>query len=468
MTLALRTRLTVLYTAVFGVVLLAFGVISYRVLARQLDADATANLAELTSGLHGYLRFHDGAPTVAFDPNDADQSAFIDAATRYYQIYDAATGRLLVQSEALEPFGVRFTPTEVEAFREHPSATDLRTDYGRIRLSNSVMPGPDGHVYLLQVGGSLDAIDAALARFLTLLLWSLPAGLVAAAVAGWGMASLSLAPLARVAAAALQIDVRSLQQRLPVRGAGDELDAVATSFNETLSRLERAVGEMRQFSTALAHELRTPLTALRGEIEMSLLLAQPDGEASRKLASQLEEIDKLKRLIDQILTLARAEAGDIPLARDPVNLSAMCASLVDQLEPVAQAKSVRVLCERDPDVTVEGDGGWLERLVLNLLDNGIKYTAPGGTVRLRVTRLDVDALLEVADNGAGIDPNVLPRVFDSFFRTDPAGSAASTGVGVGLSLVKWIVDRHGGHVEAAGEPGKGATFTIRLPLIKQN
>jgi signal transduction histidine kinase len=300
---------------VFGVVLLVFGVISYRVLARQLDTDATANLAELTSGLHGYLRFSDGAPSVAFDPNDVDQSAFIDAATRYYQIYDATTGRLLAQSQALEPYGVRFTPSEVKAFREHPAAIDLRTDYGRIRLSNSVMPGPDGHLYLLQVGGSLDAMDAALARFLTLLLWSLPAGLVAAALAGWAMASLSLAPLARLATAARQIDVRNLQQRLPVRGAGDELDAVAASFNDTLSRLEKAVEEMRQFSTALAHELRTPLTALRGEIEMSLLGAQPDDEASRKLASQLEEIDKLKRLIEQILTLARAEAGDIPLAR---------------------------------------------------------------------------------------------------------------------------------------------------------
>jgi heavy metal sensor kinase len=468
MTLALRTRLTVLYTAVFGVVLLVFGVVSYRVLARQLDTDATANLAELTSGLHGYLRFNDGAPSVAFDPNDVDQSAFIDAATRYYQIYDATTGRLLAQSQALEPYGVRFTPSEVKAFREHPAAIDLRTDYGRIRLSNSVMPGPDGHLYLLQVGGSLDAMDAALARFLTPLLWSLPAGLVAAALAGWAMASLSLAPLARLATAARQIDVRNLQQRLPVRGAGDELDAVAASFNDTLSRLEKAVEEMRQFSTALAHELRTPLTALRGEIEMSLLGAQPDDEASRKLASQLEEIDKLKRLIEQILTLARAEAGDIPLARDHLDLSALCASLVEQLEPVASAKGVRVVWERDQPAVVEGDARWLERVVLNLLDNGIKFTAHGGTVRLRIARHGTDALLEVADSGVGIKPGVLPHVFNPFFRADPAGSVAPAGVGVGLSLVKWIVDRHGGQIEAASEPGKGATFTIRLPLIKQN
>ena len=468
MTMALRTRLTVVYSFVFGVVLLAFGVIAYRVLARQLDTDATANLTELTSGLHGYLHSNDGAPAVSFDSNDVDQAAFVDAATRYYQIYDVTTGQLVVQSPALEPLGVRFTPTEVNAFRDRPAPTDLRTDYGRIRLSNSVIEAGNGHTYLLQVGASLDAMDGALARFLTLLLWSLPLGLACAAAAGWLMAGVSLAPLVHLAAVARSVDVHNLQQRLPVRGAADELDAVATAFNDTLSRLEKAITEMRQFSTAMAHELRTPLTALRGEIEISLLHGAPDSDRAGKLESQLEELDKLKRLIEQILTLARAEAGEIPLARAPVDLNEMCRSLVDQLEPVALAKGVTLACEGDPRVSVLGDLHWLERLVLNLLDNGIKFTPPGGSVRMRVAREIREAVLEVRDTGVGISADALPHIFDPFFRVAPTEFTPSSGAGVGLSLVKWIVDQHGGRVVADGSPGKGATFTVRLPLINEN
>ena len=169
MTLPLRTRLTVVYATVFGVLLAALSAVSYRILAQQLDADLTANLTELTDGLHGYLRFDDGKARVEFDPDDADQAAFVQAATRYYQVYDANTGKLLLQSDALEPIGLEFTPGEVQTFREQPRVRDIRTDYGRIRLFNSVITPDPGRAYLLQVGASLDPMDAALGRLFWLL-----------------------------------------------------------------------------------------------------------------------------------------------------------------------------------------------------------------------------------------------------------------------------------------------------------
>ncbi len=463
MTLSLRTRLTVFYAAVFGVLLTAVAVVSYRVIARQLDEDATANLAELTSGLHGYLRFDGATPRLVFDANDPDQVAFVQAATRYYQIYDAGTGALLVQSAALEPSGVRFTPAEVQAFRDLPRISDLSTDYGHLRLSNSVLTQGEASTYLLQVGVSLDATDAALSRFLVLMLWTVPAGLLAAIVAGRWLAGAALAPLSRVAAAARAIDVTNLQQRLPIRGVKDELDEVAQAFNETLGRLENAVGEMRQFSAALAHELRTPLTALRGEIEMSLL--NPHAGAHERLTSQLEELDRLKQLIAQILMLARAEAGEIPIAQDAVELRGLCVSLVDQLEAIAQAKGVCLECETGDPVTVSGDRAWLGRLVLNLVDNAIKFTPRSGRVTVRVRKEDRTGTIEVADTGLGIAPDVLPHVFDRFYRVDPAGSSAPTGVGIGLSLVRWIVERHQGSIDVASRVGEGTTFTVRLPLF---
>jgi heavy metal sensor kinase len=462
MTLALRTRLTVFYTVVFGVLLTVMAAAAYRALGQQLESEATNNLIELTNGLHGYLHFENGTPEVQYDSSDPQETAFVMRATRFYQIYDGATGALLVQSEAIEPLGLTFTPAEVKSFHDEPRIHDIQTDYGRIRLTNSVITGVPGTTYLLQVGASLAAMDSALHGFLRLLLWGVPSGLFVAILAGRWMATIALGPLLRFADAARGIDVTNLRQRLPVRGVDDELDDVAHAFNETLERVEDAVGEMRQFSTALAHELRTPIAALRGEIELATM--RPDaGDAYRRTAaSQLEELDKLKRLIDQLLTLARAESGQIPLSRVPVNLGALAASVVEQLEAVAQANGLDLRCEVTGDVAVEGDGEWLERLVLNLLDNAFKFTPRGGRVTVRVSAVERQARIEVTDTGIGMPPEVLSHVFERFYRADPARSSSARGVGLGLSLVKWIVDRHDGLIQAKSDPGRGATFTVYI------
>jgi signal transduction histidine kinase len=184
----------------------------------------------------------------------------------------------------------------------------------------------------------------------------------------------------------------------------------------------------------------------------------------RHFASQLEEIDKLKRLIDQILMLARAEAGEIPLTLDAVDLGALAASLVDQVEPVAQARGIALRCEQADAVVVRGDADWLKRLVLNLLDNAIKFTPHDGRVVVDVSREGPVARLAVQDTGAGIDPEVKPHIFERFFRADPARSPGVNGAGLGLSLAKWIVDRHHGRIDVDSQPGRGSTFTVRLPL----
>jgi heavy metal sensor kinase len=466
-TLTLRSRLTLVYTAVFGVLLVAIGVVSYKVLAYQLDVDMTANLAELTSALHGYLRFDNGMPTVVFDPTDPAEAAFVEEATRYYQVFDATSGALMVQSDALRPLGLEFTPAEVRQFRDRSLTLDLETDYGRIRLSNSVLTPARAQSYLLQVGVSLVAMDRALHRFLVLVMVSVPAGLAAAFLIGRWMAGIALTPLVELAESTRTIDIADLRRRLRVRGARDELDDVAVAFNDTLARLEHAVGEMRQFSTALAHELRTPLAALRGDVEMAMLHPGSTDDVRRRFASQLEEIDKLKRLIDQILMLARAEAGEILLTPAAVDLRELAASLVEQLEPVAEAKRIVLQCEQADAVIVLGDADWLKRLVLNLLDNAIKFTPSGGRVVVDVARDGAVARLAVRDTGIGIDPAVKPHIFERFFRADPARSSAVDGAGLGLSLAKWIVDRHHGRIEVDSQPGNGSTFTVQLPLARQ-
>jgi two-component system OmpR family sensor kinase len=465
MTFSLRARLTIFYAAMFGLLALAMSIVAYRVLADQLDADASTALLRLTTGLHGYLNFDADQPRLEYDESDADQAAFVHDATRYYQIYDAASGTLLLQSDAMEPLGLRFTPEEVRAFRERPGFHDVETDYGRIRLSSSLMtPGKD-RTYLLQVGASLESMDRALSRFFQLLFWTVPASVVLMVFAGRWLAGVALHPLSRLAAATRHIGVANLRERLPIRGSRDQLDEVAHAFNEVLARLEDAVGEMRQFSTALAHELRTPLTALRGEIEMALLRTHSSDEHRMSLISQLEEIDRLKRLIDQLLTLARAEAGEIPLKREVVDLSALTSSVIDQLEPIAVSKAIDLRADVSSLIIVEeSDAEWLRRLLLNLLDNALKFTPEGGSVLVRLAARDGQAALEVADSGPGMEPSVAERVFEPFYRADESRSHRTEGAGLGLSLVKWIVERHRGRIDVHSEPGRGSTFTVELPL----
>ncbi len=460
MTLTLRMRLAAISTIVFGVLLAGLGVVSYEVLGRRLDADVTERLGELTAGLHGYLRFGDDAAALVFDTNDDDVAAFVHEATRFYQIYDVRSGQLLVQSPGIMPLALHLTRGEVAGFHAAPKPFDIETEYGRLRFSNSVGTTPDGRTYLLQVGLPLKTMDDALVRYRDLLIWRVPIALLAAVAASWWLSKFALLPLTRVAEAAQTIDVRTLERRLPVRGAGDELDRVVEAFNATLGRLEVAVGHMRQFSAAMAHELRTPLAALRGEIDLAWHAPGTSAAQRDRFGSQLEEIDRLTRLIDRILTLARAEAGQIKLARAPVDLTELAHRLVEQLEPIAAAKSIELRCEPAPGaaaapVVVQGDAGWLERLLLNLVDNALKFTPDEGRVVIRVARDGDHARVDVEDTGMGLSPEDAQRVFERFFRADASRSSVTEGAGLGLSLVQWIAEQHGGYSVGAQPSRRG-------------
>ncbi|MGE3887514.1 MAG: sensor histidine kinase [Vicinamibacterales bacterium] len=463
MTLPLRARLLAGIAVMLGALLLGLSVVSYEALARALDHDSTERLEELSNGLHGYLRFENGTASVVFDPADNDEAAFVQQATRYYQIYDAADGHLMAES-GLAPFGLELTPSEVQAFRADPKPFDITTEYGRLRLSNNPGTTPDGRAYLLQVGASLAPMDQTLGRYRSQLLWRVPVALLFTLVVAWWLSAFALSPLAALASAASGITVESLGRRLPVRGTDDELDRIATVFNDALARLEQSVGDMRQFASALAHELRTPLTALRGEIELSLRRRDSDDAARRALASQLEEIDRLSRLIDHILTLARAESGQIRLRVVPVDLGEVVGSAVEPIRTVAEARSIDLVCETPDAVVVDGDAGWLQRLVLNLLDNALKYTEPNGRVVARVSRDGPLARIDVQDTGIGLSPDDARHVFEPFFRVDPARTVGTGGAGLGLSLVQWIAVRHGGAVTVESRLGQGSTFTVTLPI----
>ena len=308
-------------------------------------------------------------------------------------------------------------------------------------------------------------MDAALQRYLELLLWrALPSLLVIARRRLVDGSRRALAPLTALAAAARDVDVGTLRPASPHAGHGDQLDDVATAFNETLASLDDAVGEMRQFSSALAHELRTPLAALRGEIELALLHGRRRVRAADRAASQIEEIDKLTRMVNQLLTLARAESGrDSAGARSGRPRRARPRPSRSSSSRWRKPRTSTCSASSISAVTVTGDTGWLERLLLNLLDNAIKYTASGGQSALAYRARQVGPEWTCPTRGSGIPADAVPHIFERFYRVDPARSSTVEGAGLGLSLAKWIVERHHGRIDVQSEPGKGSTFTIWLP-----
>jgi len=464
--LTLRTKLTLFYSIIVSVLLTGFALIYYHELSAGLDRDLTQEVRDRTSGLRGYLHFDEGMFVLMYDQNDSDEVSFINKAARYYEIYELSTGMAVGVSEELRAMGVVYSPEDVRRYAQVPPfLIDLNTDQGQLRIWNEVVQA-EGNSYLLSVGASMQQMEDTVNSFLEALAWLIPSGVLLAGIASWFMAGKALQPVAALGHAARGIAVSNLHRRLPLRGTNDELDNLAGEFNQTLARLEKAVGEMKQFTASISHELRTPLAVLRGEAEVALMQSNSPDQYRRVLASQLEEFEKLSRMINQLLTLARAESGEVAIAHESIDISSMAQSLAEQLEPVAASKDVRLSWNCEPNVTVDGDSSWIERIVLNLVDNAIKFTSPGGHVTLRVSRNPRStngAILEVSDDGIGIASDALPHIFERFYRADPSRSNRADGAGLGLSLVKWAVDQHHGTVDVESVPGEGSRFFVRFP-----
>jgi heavy metal sensor kinase len=461
--LGLRTRLTLIFSLVFAGILILVTGGSYRILKFRLDEDLRRELRERAAGLRGYLHFPGGKPHFEYDADDYDEAFFVESNTRYYRIFDYAAGELIDQSHELDLLDIDLTPEQVRATKTRMSFSDSESGTVRLLFHNEIISGPKKHPYLLQIGIRRDPIDATLKQVLLMAVFVFPAGLVIAAVASWWMAGRALRPVNLITRTAQEIGISDLDRRLPIRGTGDELDRLSRTFNDMFARLAKAIGEMKQFTASISHELRTPLTALRGEAEVMLLEPHSVEEYRRVLASNLEEYDRLGRLINRLLTLARAESGDIHMNPAAVDFSNLTRYLVEQLESVAASKQVSISFESKEPVSVVADQEWLESAILNLLDNAIKYTQAGGHIAVAVENCGYERKLEIKDTGIGITPEVLPHIFERFFRADPSRNARPEGAGLGLNLVQWIVKQHHGRIEVRSTPGRGSCFTVWLP-----
>jgi heavy metal sensor kinase len=280
---------------------------------------------------------------------------------------------------------------------------------------------------------------------------------------GYVIASRALDPLVRMAARARRITAEQLHERLPVEGQSLELDQLAAAFNDTLARLEGSFGQLRSFTADASHELRTPLTALRSVGEVGLRGAKSTEDCREVIGSMLEEVDRLARLADELLTLARAEAGEARLRLERLDLSLLAREVVDHLCVLAEEREQTLEAETSAPVMANGDRLALRQAVVNLADNAIKYSAERTCVSIATGSRDGEVFIEVRDEGPGLAQEHHERVFERFYRVDRSRSRELGGTGLGLSLVKWTAEAHGGRVELTSAEGRGSVFRIVLP-----
>lgn len=470
--LSLRYKLALYYLIILSVVLLVCAIAIYGYISRSLVNTIDESLNHQLQKLEQVAKLSTSDSGLD-DPNQSPDSA-----------NDAEGEVIPIPLQLMQVINSRGEiQTETYAHPQDEVPVDLpslqRLQYDTTQHETLIMPsgellrvatrrtrGHDGEDFYVRLGHSLAALQQARKRLLLVFGIAIPLALLLSSFGGLVLANQALSPVDRITKAAEQIAAGDLSERVPIPHQMDELGRLASAFNHMISRLQAAFERQKQFTSDASHELRTPLAVMRGELEIALRRERSPEEYQHTLSSNLEEISRLSRLVEDLLMLARADAGRAELRCEPVNLSALCQKTTEYILPLAEQREQTLTYQLPPQpVTIKADQQRIKQLLLNLLDNAIKYTDHGGTITLSLTTENQQAVLSITDTGRGIPAEDVPHVFERFFRRSAkTADRSASGSGLGLSIVKWIVDAHGGSIEVQSNVGEGTTFTVRFPL----
>jgi heavy metal sensor kinase len=455
-----RTRLTLGYAFVLGASLVVFVACASFALVWQLREQLKRHTAEDLVTVEGLLYFRgDGTLQFNDDFHNHPESKLVQE--RYLEVL-SPEAIILFRNDRLgnrTMGGVPFAGEGVGGYSERSA----RVSDGTFVILASRQDSLQGRTILVRVAYSEEPIWRGLRGFLMSSLLAVLLTLLFAAIAGYTMASRALDPIVRMAQRAEQITPERLHDRLPVV-AKDEVGNLAQVFNQMLSRIEQSFGQLRRFTADASHELRTPLASIRTVAEVGLRKAATPEEYRDIIGSMLEEINRLTNLVETLLTLSRADSGQILMKLEVFSLGEIVAEAASLLDVLFEEKRQKFIFETDKSAVVRGDRLILRQAALNILHNAVKFTPEGGCISARIVCEDSRITLSVTDNGPGIPTAHLAKVFDRFYRVDSARTGDNKGAGLGLSIAQWAAKAHDGEIGLSPTPGGGCTFWIRLPL----
>jgi heavy metal sensor kinase len=381
----------------------------------------------------------------------------------FVRVYDAS-GEVVLDNSS-EPFRPPSDANAVNiALSGRRSRWDTRVAGVDLRVLTAPVRTDDGIVGAVEVGLSKEEVQDTLTLLVVIIAVAYPLALVVAGIGGVFLADRALSPIDRLTRVARRISAEDLSQRLDMRLPDDEVGRLANTFDEMIARLDEAFRRQRQFTADASHELRTPLTAIKGQTEVALQRDR-DSDTYKEVLSKVNgEVDRMIRLVGSLLTLARADAHQIPVGRESMDLVAVVTDAVEQVRPAALEKAISLNVRSNSEVRLQADQDLILQLMLNLLDNSVKYTPNGGAIEISLRAAGGQAEVTVSDTGPGIAPEHLPHIFDRFYRVGKARTRAEGGAGLGLSISRWIAEAHGGTLRVESTPGHGSKFTVSLPV----
>ena len=472
---SVRVRLTLWYTGLLALFLVLLSLITYFIFWRSTLRRTDSDLAQLSEAFLSTVRAEMQDNFGADAPRQATQEAIAEHRFRdhVFAVLDSKC-ELLASSQDLpnerSQAGLLSSAPFQELVADSSGADHLLRNMkgGRSGYRAFVRKFPlKGETYTLVILQSLHAQREMLEEVRATFAWVIPIAIVLASAGGYFLARKSLAPVVAMSSQAGRISAENLHERLPVQNARDELGHLAASFNELLERVDQSFERQRRFMSDASHELRTPAAILRGESEVALSRTERSAEEYRESLAVLHaEAQRLTQIVEDLFTLTRADAGQYPLSIQEFYLDELVGECTHAARSLALAKQITLACEMPEELPIRADETLLRRMILNLLDNAIKYTPPKGRVTLTCGRAGSEYALSVTDSGPGIPLELQQRVFERFFRADNARTRSENdggGAGLGLSIARWIAEAHHGSLIVARSDSTGSTFTAQLP-----
>jgi len=464
----LGSRLALKQTAWFALLAMVLAWSAYGVLARRLYGELDSELQDRAIAVRTMMQVSNGQVRWLNKEADAEVRQQFEQSIRYFQLLDDHRHTL----EGSQPMLALKLPWSDAANRTYESGkpefeTVTLPSGQRLRILNTAVTGLQQRRYLLRIGVSLADQDDDTAQLRRFILGLLPFIILVHGISSWLIADKELRALRRIKEAANQINPLNLSLRFPLSGNDDELDQLSSTLNSTLARLQIAFQRMSEFLRNLSHEIRQPLTVMRAEAEQALQSGMREEDVRSMLTSQLEHVQMMARTVSDLMELAQSETDEIKLHCQMEDLSELVQSALDGMRLKAAEQNIHLSGTVQQGVVGQFDAGQVWRLLLNLLDNAIKYNQPNGRVELNFNAHGAAAVISITDSGLGMTQEELQHIFERGYRA-PSNMRSASGTGLGLHFVRAIAQAHGGDVEASSAPGQGSRFRVLLPIREKS